>query len=142
MTVPANATVTEPALLIRINESYRDGMSELALYEATRGVWRLGPRRERAHIALAVYRGVVLEAYVIHEWHRGDTTPYTTRTFTDPRAKQRWEFIGSVADEAVRERYIGRSVADYFKRGNQSPVVYANVAGANTASHPVMRRRG
>ena len=51
--------LTEPALLIRINQSYQEGMSDIALYEAARGVWRLGPRRERAHIALAVHRGVV-----------------------------------------------------------------------------------
>lgn len=126
-TIPANITVTEPALLIRINESYSEGMSDLALYEATRGVWRLGPKRDRVRIALAVYQGVVKEVFAISAWHRGDTTPYSTRRFTDPRAKERWEFTGVLADDAVRERYIGKSVAQYFRWGNQNPVVYVNV---------------
>ena len=121
------ASITEPALLIRINQSYRDGMSRRDLYDATRGVWRLGPNRERAHLALAVHRGVVLEVYEIHEWHPGTSTTYAKRTFHDPRAKERWEFTGTEAGESVRQKYVGKSVAHYFKRGHQSPVVYVNV---------------
>lgn len=123
----ARASITEPALLIRINKSYREGMAGRALYEATRGVWRLGPNRQRAHIALAVHQGVVLEVYEIHEWHPGTSTPYETRTFPDPRARGRWEFTGPIATDAIRSKYIGRSVADYFKRGSQAPVVYVNI---------------
>jgi hypothetical protein len=126
-TSAGSAHITEPALLIRINQSYSEGMSALALYEATRGVWVLGPRRERAQIALAVHRGVVLEVYEIHDWHPGISTPYQTRTFPDPRARDRWEFTGAVAVDAVRQKYVGTSVADYLKRGNQNPVVYVNV---------------
>ena len=124
---PARASVTEPALLIRINESYRAGMTGLALYEATRGVWRLGPSRGRAQIALAVHRGIVLEVYEIRKWHPGTSTPYETRTFPDPRASKRWEFAGPTATDAIRGKYIGRSVAHYFKRGNRAPVVYVNI---------------
>ena len=45
-------TVTEPALLIRIPKHYRPGMSHVELYDATRGVWRVGSKRERARLAL------------------------------------------------------------------------------------------
>lgn len=102
-------------------------MSDVALYEATRGVWRLGPRREKAHIALAVHRGIVLEVYAIHDWHPGDSTPYKTRTFDDPRRLSRWEFTGSKAPEGLRNKYVGKSVAGYFKRGSQTPVMYVNL---------------
>ena len=57
------ANVMEPALLIRLTDSYRPGMSDVALYEATRGVWRIGPRREGARLALAVHDGLVKEVY-------------------------------------------------------------------------------
>jgi len=40
--------VTEPALLIRISQRYRDGMASDELYEATRGVWVIGERRYNA----------------------------------------------------------------------------------------------
>jgi hypothetical protein len=123
----AAAAITEPALLIRINQSYRQGMSALELYEATRGVWRLGPKRERAHIALAVHRGVVLEVYEIQNWHRATTTTYATRTFSDPRVKERWEFTGAVAEEAIRRKYVGKSVTDYLPPHSQAPVLYVNI---------------
>ena len=41
-----------------------------ALYEATRGVWKVGERREYAHLALAVFEGVVREVYAIHDGSR------------------------------------------------------------------------
>jgi hypothetical protein len=37
--------VTEPAVLIRISQLYNERMSELALYEATRGVWKAGRKK-------------------------------------------------------------------------------------------------
>jgi hypothetical protein len=114
--------VTDPSLLIRINRLYRHGMSELELYEATRGVWKLGTRRETAKYALAVFEGVVREVYEIEQWHPAATTPYATRTFED--VSGRWEFTGKVAEEPFRSRYRGRSVAAYFKKGLQNPVAY------------------
>jgi serine/threonine protein kinase len=68
--------ITEPALLIRINRLYREGMSAEALYDSTRGVWRVGTRREGAKYAMAVYGGVVREVYEIDRWHPAGTTPY------------------------------------------------------------------
>jgi hypothetical protein len=52
--VGTEITVDEPALLIRIARSYKPVMSDRQLYEITRGVWRLGPARDTAEIALAL----------------------------------------------------------------------------------------
>jgi hypothetical protein len=116
--------VTDPALLIRINRLYRHGMPAHDLYEATRGVWKLGPRRVGARYAIAVFEGVAREVYGIEQWHPAGGTPYTTREDADVRIAGRWEFTGRLAPDEVRGRYVGRSVAAYFKRGQQSPVVY------------------
>jgi serine/threonine protein kinase len=117
-----SVNITEPAILIRINQQYREGMSAQALYDATRGIWKLGPRRERARYALAVFRGVVREVYVIERWYPAGAT------FKDVsmRVPGRWEFTGRAAEERVRDKYLGRSVAHYFKQGQQNPVVYVN----------------
>jgi len=115
--------VRDPSLLIRINRLYRHGMTPLELYEATRGVWKIGLRREQARYAFAVFEQVVREVYVIERWHPALTTKYTTRAFGE--VSGRWEFTGRVAPEDVRSRYVGRSVAKYFKKGMQSPVTYA-----------------
>lgn len=119
--------VTDPALLIRINRLYRHRMSANELYEATRGVWKVGPRREGARLALAVFEGVTREVYTIEAWHPAGTLPYLSRPAEEVDAPGRWEFSGRVAPEVTRSRYRDRSVAAYFKRGQQNPVVYVNI---------------
>jgi hypothetical protein len=114
--------VREPAILITINQLYRSGMSPQELYEATRGFWVVGPRRENAELALAVYQGVVREVYRIRAWHPAATLEYATRDAEANRGSRRWEFEGDIADD-VRENYVGRSVG----KGGQNPIRYVNV---------------
>lgn len=123
---PEPVEVDDPALLIRINRLYRPGMTAQALYEATRGVWRVGARREGVKFALAVFEGVVREVYDIEEWHRAGSTPYSTRERDALPLDGRWEFTGRPAPKELREKYVGRSVAAYFTRGQQNPLVYVN----------------
>ena len=120
-----SAQITDPALLIRINKQFRYDMSAEELYEYTRGIWVIGPRRERAKFVMAVYAGIVREGYEVESWHHAGSTHYKCRdqTALATKSDRRWEFIGSVAAEEVRERYKGRSVAHLFRPGQQSPVV-------------------
>jgi hypothetical protein len=118
--------VDVPALLIRINRLFRHNMTPQELYEATRGVWKLGARCTKAQYAFAVFEGVVREVYEIESWHPAATTPYVTRDAVKLMTNGRREFVGHVAEPAVRDRFFGRSVADYFHRGQQNPVVYVN----------------
>ena len=111
-------------MLIRINRLYRHNMTPQELYEATRGVWKLGARSEKAQYAFAVFEGVVREVYEIESWHVAATTSYVTRDASQLQADGRREFVGHVA--AIRDAYVGRSVASEFPRGLQSPVVYVN----------------
>lgn len=121
------ANITDPVILIRIPRAFRPGMSDLELYEATRGVWRIGPRREQVRYALAVYQGVVQEVYEILHWDRAWTSAYQTRTFEDKTVAGRWEFVGRVAPDAVRDRYRGKSVRQHFSRGSQNPISYVGL---------------
>jgi hypothetical protein len=119
-------TVTEPAVLIRIQRSYDPKMSHKALYEVTRGVWKVGERREQVEIALAVFDGIVREIFVIDQWRPAGSTTYETRPREDVEIEGRWEFTGSVAPENIRSKYLGSSVAHYFSRGNSNPILYVN----------------
>jgi hypothetical protein len=121
------ANITHPVLLIRVPQAFRPGMSDIALYEATRGVWRIGPRRDQVRYALAVYQGIVKEVYEIAGWPPALTTPYNTRTLQPAGAKGRWEFVGKRAPDSVRQLYLGKSVAAHFRKGNQNPICYVNV---------------
>lgn len=117
-------TVEQPAVLIRINELFRYGMSPLELYDATRGIWRIGAAREKARYALAVFDGIVQEVYRIEAWFPAGTT------FSSRGALQgsgRWEFVGQVAEEGIRKRYVQRSVDHYFPKGARNPIRYVGV---------------
>ena len=115
--------VRDPVILIRVNQLYQHGMAAQALYEITRGIWRLSPdRASGAKYALAVFEGVVREVYEIGQWVPAGSTKYTTRT--NLRVPGRWEFTGKVAPDPIRRRYVDRSVASYFTRGSQAPFTY------------------
>ena len=118
-------TVTDPCILIRPNQLYRTGMSKQELYEATRGIWKMGLRRKKAVYAMAVYEGVVRQVYRIFRWYTAGTTRYRTRTFTLAKRRRRWEFTGSVATTLSR-RYKGRSVRAYFPAHSQTSFTYVN----------------
>lgn len=111
-------TITEPSLLIIINRAYKRGMSDDELYEFTRGNWVLGERRNRAKYAFAVYKGLIREVYEIHKWRRAPARR------SEAKVQTRWRFSGSVAYSMAN--YIGGTVENYTKRGNQSPVLYVN----------------
>jgi uncharacterized protein len=121
---PESVEIDEPALLVRISRLYRPDMPAEELYEATRGVWRLSTRREGAAYAMAVFEGVVLEVYEIDSWLPAGTTPYYFRDVEELPVEGRWEFVGRLARNSVRSKYLGRSVAAYFKQGAQNPIAY------------------
>ncbi len=115
--------ITDDIIIIKLNKSYRPGMSSEELYDITRGCWK---RRiesvERAKYALAVYQGEVIEVYRIFAWYSSleeirDTVPF------DPEVERgRIIFKGEVAKEEIRQKYMGKNVSKLFKRGEASPV--------------------
>jgi len=115
--------IKENALLIRINRRYRSNMTPLELYEATRGVWKLGLRRYEAEFAFAIYQGVVIEVYRIDRWLPAGFSTYTTRKQEDVKVRGRWEFDGAV-DRKLSRRYAGKNVRKYLPQYSQSPTVY------------------
>ena len=119
------AKIAEPTILIRINKLYHYGMTPTELYDATRGVWRVGPKREQAKYAFGIYKGIVREVYAISHWLRAGST-FSTRDPRGVKRRDRWEFVGTVAPEAIRKKYVDRAVDRYFSQGNQNPVKYVN----------------
>jgi hypothetical protein len=120
------ARINDPAILVRINELYRPSMTPAELYDATRGNWRLGPKKERARYAFAVFEGVVREVYEIMRWLPAGST-LSSRDPRGVRSPGRWEFVGRLAPERVRRRYVDRDVRAHFKRGAQNPIAYVGI---------------
>lgn len=119
------AKITDPVILIRVAKAFRYDMSDHELYDITRTAWVVGGRRDRAKYALAVYGGIVQEVYQISQWLPAGSTLVLGK----PRGNRhgdRWEFVGVVADEPIRSRYLNHDVTEYFKQGSQNPVYYVN----------------
>jgi uncharacterized protein len=115
--------VREDAILIRINRLYRSNMNAHELYDATRGIWKLGLRRYKAKYAIAVYQGIVREVYRIDRWVPSGYSEYSTRKTEELRKAGKWEFEGSV-EKKLSKHYAGKSVRKYFRKHSQSSVQY------------------
>jgi hypothetical protein len=119
--------ITDKVILINISQIYRYGMSETELYDATRGVWKIGNRCKNAEYAFCLYGGIVREVYSISAWVPAGST-MTWRDFSEKQydMSKRLEFVGKIALEPVRKKYLGKSVRHYFSQGSQNPIKYVN----------------
>lgn len=121
-----NIQITEPAILLDIAERYHQGMSALELYEATRGAWRTGTKKEHARFAFAISDNLIREVYEVHSWHRAGSTPYRLKPFATFAIDGRWEFLGVLANAQMRQKYVGKSIAHYMVKRLSNDVVYLN----------------
>jgi hypothetical protein len=126
---PTDANVPDPVMLITINRLYRNGMTARELYEATRGVWANHSLERLAGVQLvfAVFEGIVREVYQPEFWRPAGTEGYDTRPSLTPEdIKGRVEFVGKLAPDDVRKRYINNSVRHLIGPGAQNPCKYVN----------------
>ena len=110
-------------ILFRIPRLWTPAMPASELYEATRGWWVLGERRNEAQYVFAVSKGVIREVYKIESWRErtdGD------REYVEGERK-RWGFNGKPAPEM--SHYLNTSVAHLFKKGAASPAIYTFKVG-------------
>ena len=119
---PVGEVTRKKAILVRVNKLYHDHMSGIEKYEATRRVWKVGLRREKAKFAFMLYRGEVKAIYRIKSWHPAGSTAYSSRSEKDINIEGRWEFLGIKAEERIVNKYIGNDVSHYFKQGNSNTV--------------------
>ena len=114
----AEAIFAHRALLINVSRS----ASEFDLYEATRCAWRLNVARARqADVVLATVQGLIVGAFVAHEWLEATAANFPGRGDESGR----YGFIGSDAPHDVRQAYIGRRVPEKYRlRGAANPIKY------------------
>ena len=117
--------ITEPSILIRINQKFRYSMSEIELYDFTRGQWKVNVEKaNNAKFAFAIYEGIIQEVYSVLFWLKAGKT-LNTRNEKEA-LKDRFEFIGNIAEPEIRNKYKYKSVEHYFKKGNANPIMYVN----------------
>jgi hypothetical protein len=127
------AQITDPVVAICINQQFEYCLNGAELYNCTRGLWRLNRKRaENARYALAVFQGEIKEVYEIERWVPASQD---RRDFWIQRLKSqgriinplehegRSDFIGRVASDNVREKYVGKTMP---VRQGQNPIHYFN----------------
>lgn len=118
----AEVEITDPALIININRSFRYGMADIELYDATRSSWVIGDRKSKARYALATYQGIVQEVYEIKGWFPANSTLNSRKS--EPENTDRWEFVGKIAAKEIRNKYLFKDISKYL--GTQNPIRYMN----------------
>lgn len=101
-------------------------MTDMELYEATREYWKVSPdQAKNIDYVLSVYDGMVLEAYEAVDWYPAHTTLMErVDTRTNEEVSDRYEFIGRIAANKIRKKYVNKSVSSLFKAGNANPIKY------------------
>jgi hypothetical protein len=126
--------ITEPCALIKIRDSFPDSASrtDQELYDATRGMWKMNidQAQAKAKYVLAIYGGVVREVYEVTEWLPANSTLYSATSKNwkgteDYKTEGRIEFVGKIALESIRKKYLWKSVIHLYKPGNANPVMYS-----------------
>jgi len=120
--------VEDSVIAFKLNQTYHQGIGQMELYDITRHSWRVSERREKAKYAFAVFHGIVKEIYKIAAWLPQNSTLNTKEFAADADLSintKRWEFVGNIAEDNIREKYLGRDISGCFK-SNQSPFEYIN----------------
>src|SRR5688572_9246647 len=131
MSVPFQ--IDDAAIAICINQQFPHCQNADELYTCTRGLWRLNKKRaETANYVFAVYQGIIKEVYEVDEWI--EATKAFRNYWVERLRKQgrnispaehdgRYEFIGRLANESVRDKYVGQALP---VRQGQNPIRYFN----------------
>ena len=115
--------ITENIAIIKINKSYREGMTPVELYDRTRGCWKRKLESvDKAEYVLSVVFGEVKEVYKVNCWTTAEKLNRETRPYNPETDTDRIGFIGEVAEGPIRDKYIGNNVSLLYKQGEADPV--------------------
>jgi hypothetical protein len=105
------ADIQHKCMIIKINRSIHERES---VYEAVRKYWVIDIKRaEQADYVLAVANKIIIDVFVADKWYPSTVKP------------KRKEFVGTTADEDIRNLYVGKMIPEQYRKiGNQSPVLY------------------
>lgn len=117
-------TMGADCVIININGRYNRSMGSDAIYEATKEIWRMNPKRNGKMIkyVLSEYRGLIIDVFEVDEWYKKE------RQYTSGKKKGQkyngWGFNGHKASQDIRELYINKSIAHKKKQGQANPITY------------------
>jgi hypothetical protein len=101
--------ILDNVIVVKVNQSYMEDMSDLELYDITRGCWKVSKQRaDTIKYAFSTVDSIVVEVYEIFAWLPGGELNRETQKVFDGDYS-RWGFEGRVAPSCIRNKFIGRS---------------------------------
>lgn len=120
---PKNIQFEEPGLLIKISRRWSYSMSAIELYDSTRSCWKLAKDKvNKIQYAFAVYDNVIREVYEVRAWLPAGSSMVSYER--EAVNTERMEFVGVVANQSIRKKYLGKNVGAFFPKGAANPVQY------------------
>lgn len=127
------AEITMPAILIKIEQEWRPGLTPAELYERTRRYWVCSPERRSpppTH-AIAAARGLIREVYRIDRWEEYRSWPADRDPSRHQDPGEAWipgqlrrGFVGEVAQDHSHLKRC--TVRHLTQTGSQNPIAYVN----------------
>lgn len=114
--VPVTIDPSHRVVLFNLRNSFKPGMSDVNLYEATRKWWRIGLRRldlgkqGAPEWAMAVAGGIVRAVYAIDAWE----PPADSDLAGHSERVGRWAFRGT-RDRDLERLYLDRDILRYLR---------------------------
>ena len=112
-------------IAFKLNRLWTPDLTAEELYQATRKMWRIGARRNKANYALAVSYGIVREVYRIGNFSaESKWESFTSNREGTPLKTKRWGFVGTVAEDL--KHLVNTKVNHLTNSNGQNPVFYIN----------------
>lgn len=116
-------------MLININRTYQRGNGVNSIYQATRETWLISAwRLPQIKYVLSEFRGLIVEVFEVKNWYPKQRLKNKT---IDKEKKIKIQvdvtgfgFDGNVAPDAIKNKYINKSVAHIKQRGAAQVIRY------------------
>lgn len=106
---------TTNAIAVKINNTYKEGMPDNALYDVTRTAWKIDKeKRSIIKYVVAVNNGIIKDVFKVAAWVNAGTTinnVISKDEIETPEARS--EFVGNFADDEIRANYKGQPLTKY-----------------------------
>lgn len=116
--------ISSDCVIININKTYSRSLGQNAIYEATKGVWRMKNPSGKIKIVLSEYHGLIVEVFDVDEWY-SEERGYGSNAKKAGEKYLGYGFNGCVAPEETRRKYIYKSIAHLKKKGAANVIRYS-----------------
>ena len=134
--------IDDDCIIININDQYVRNLQPQQIYQATKEIWRIDKNKlNKIKYVLSEYRGLIVEVFKVCGWYPKERG-YNP---TSKKAGQKYTaygFNGEVADDAIRNKYINKTLAHNKAQGQSNPILYSETYNkkCNTNVRPTTKQ--